>query len=229
MIEVVRFVAGDAWLVAGKDLRLEARSRVAANHVLPFVFAVVMLFAFALDPDTGVLRTATGGLFWVTVVFASIILIQRSFGLERQDGIPDALRLSGLRPAGIFLGKVLSLVVQLLVVEAVLGVCVVVFYDVRFKGYGLLVVTAVAATIAIAAAGSVYGPLASGLRVRDTALPLLLLPVLAPVLLAATNAFNVALGVSAGGGWPWAGMLGIVGTLYLALGTAVWGPLLEET
>ena len=66
-------------------------------------------------------------------------------------------------------------------------------------------------------------------RVRDTALPLLLLPVLAPVLLAATSAFNVALGYSAGGGWPWAGMLGIVGALYLALGTAVWGPLLEET
>ena len=175
------------------------------------------------------LRKATGGLCWVTVVFAAIILIQRSFGLERQDGIPDALRLSGLRPAGIFLGKVVSLAVQLAVVELVLALCVVVFYDVHFRGYGLLIVTAVAATIAIAAAGSVYGPLASGLRVRDTALPLLLLPVLAPVLLAATSAFNVALGYSAGGGWPWAGMLGIVGALYLALGTAVWGPLLEET
>ena len=93
----------------------------------------------------------------------------------------------------------------------------------------LQTVFSVAATVAIGAAGAVYGPLAAGLRVRDTALPLLLLPVLAPVLLAATNSFSVALGQSVGGGWPWAGMLGIVAALYLTLGTAVWGPLLEET
>jgi heme exporter protein B len=229
VIADVRVVAGDALLVAGKDLRLEARSRVALNHVLPFVLSVVLIFAFALDPDSGVLRRATGGLFWVTVLFASVLLVQRSFGLERHDGIPDALRLSGLRPAGIFLGKVLALAVQLVVVELLLGLSVVVFYDVHLRGYLVLVTSALAATLAIAAAGSVYGPLASGLRVRDTALPLLLVPVLAPVLLSATNAFGVALRTSAGGGWPWAGMLGIVAVLYLTLGTAVWGPLLEET
>jgi len=224
-----RTLAGDAWLVAVKDLRLEARSRVATNHVLPFVLAVVMLFAFALDPDSGVLRRATGGLFWVTVLFAAVILVQRAFGIERQDGVADALRLSGLRPAGIFLGKVAGLVVQLAVVEVVLVLCVVVFYDVRLAGAPLLLTSAAGATIAIAAAGSVYGPLAAGLRVRDTALPLLLLPVLAPVLLSATRAFDIALGDSAGGGWPWAGLLGIVAVLYLTLGIAVWGPLMEET
>ena len=57
----------------------------------------------------------------------------------------------------------------------------------------------------------------------------LLLPTLAPVLLAATRAFEIALGVSTGGGWPWAGMLGIVAALYLTLGVALWGPLMEET
>jgi hypothetical protein len=49
------------------------------------------------------------------------------------------------------------------------------------------------------------------------------------VLLAATRAFEIALGDTAGGGWPWAGMLGIVAAVYLILGLAVWGPLLEET
>ena len=93
----------------------------------------------------------------------------------------------------------------------------------------LLVTAALAATVGIAAAGALYGPLASASRTRDTALPLLLLPVLAPVLLAATRAFEVALGRSVGGGWPWAGMLGIFAAVYLTLGAVVWGPLLEES
>jgi heme exporter protein B len=229
MMADARAVAGDALLIAGKDLRLEARTRVATNHVLPFVGAVVMIFAFALDPDTGVLRRATAGLFWVTVLFASVLLIQRTFALEQADGVPDSLRLSGLRPAGIFLGKVLSLIAELIGIEVVLVGAVIVLYGVRLKGALLLTVTALAATVAIAAVGSVYGPLAAGLRVRETALPLLLLPVLAPVLLAATRGFEIALGDTVGGGWPWAGMLGIVAAVYLTLGLAVWGPLLEET
>ena len=190
----------DALLVAGKDLRLEARSRVAINQVIPFVLAVVMLFAFALDPDSGALRRATSGLFWVTVVFAAVLLVQRSFAIERQDGVIDALRLSGLQPGGIYLGKVLSLIAELLVIEAVLLVSVVVLYDVRLEGFGLLAMIAVTATIGISAAGCVYGPLAAGLRVRETALPLLLLPVLAPVLLGATRGFEIALGRAPGGG-----------------------------
>ena len=219
----------DAWLIAGKDLRLEARSRVAVTQVVPFVLAVVVLFAFALDPDSGALRRATSGLFWVTVLFASVIIVQRAFAIEREDGITDALRLSGLAPAGIFLGKVISLVVQLLVVEVLLALAMVIFYDVSLGGLALLVTVTVIATVAIAAAGSIYGPLAAGLRVRDTLLPLLLLPVLAPVLLGATRAWEIALGRGVGGGWPWAGMLGIFAVVYLTFGMAVWGPLLEET
>lgn len=224
-----RAIGTEALLVAGKDLRLEARSRVAFNQVLPFVLAVVLLFGFALDPDSGILRRATPGLFWVTVLFAAVLLVQRSFAIERSNGVADALRLSGLHPAGIFLGKVVSLIVQLAVVELVMAGAAVVFYDVTLHGAALLVISAAAATVAIAAAGSVYGPVAAGLQVRETALPLLLVPVLAPVLLSATRAFQIALGDVAGGGWPWAGMLGIVAALYLVLGVAVWGPLMEET
>lgn len=219
----------DALLVCGKDLRLERRSRVLVSQVSPFVLAVVMLFGFALDAQSELLARTASGLFWVTVVFATVIVVQRSFGLEQRDGVTDALRLSGLSPGGIFLGKALALFCQLLVVELVLGVAMVVFYDVSLSGLGLLSATAVLATVGIAAAGAIYGPLAAGLRGRDTLLPLLLLPVLAPVLLAAARAFEVALGRAVGGGWSWAGMLGIFAVVYLTLGLAVWGPLLEET
>ena len=95
----------DATLVAGRDLRIEARSRVTLHQVAPFALLVLVLFAFALDPDRGVLERATPGLYWVTVLFSALLALARSAALDEADGVRDALRLSGLDPAGVFLGK----------------------------------------------------------------------------------------------------------------------------
>jgi heme exporter protein B len=221
-------------LVAGKDLRIEARSRVAANQVLPLAVLVLVLFAFALDPDSGVLRRATPGLFWLTVLFALVFTVQRSFALETADDAQDMLRLSALEPAGIFLGKAAALLAELLLLELGLGVGIIVLYDAptRAAGVVLLLVAAVAATCGLAAVGTLYGGLAAGLRVRDTLLPLLLLPVVAPVLIGASRAFEAALGIgdrAISEGWPWVGLLTVFALAYTALGLVVFGPLMEES
>jgi heme exporter protein B len=116
------------------------------------------------------------------------------------------------------------------VLEIVLGVGVVVLYDVDLHGVATLVATALAATAGLAAAGTLYGVLAGGLRVRETLLPLLLLPVVAPVLIAATRASEAALGsasltVSTG---DWLSLLVVFAVVYLAFGVAAYGSLLEE-
>jgi heme exporter protein B len=220
----------DAWLVAGKDLRIERRSHVGLQQVVPFAVVVIVLFAFALDPDRGVLTRAAAGLFWITVLFSALLAVQRSQAVESADGVRDATRLSNLDPAGVFLGKALAVAVQLLVLEVVLGVGVVLLYDVHVTGIATLLATAVAATAGLAAAGSLYGALAAGLRVRETLLPLLLLPVVAPVLIAATRASESALTgtsfeVSPG---DWLGLLAVFAVLYVAFGLVAYGPLLED-
>lgn len=220
---------GDVRLVAAKDLRLEARGRVAINHVVPFVAVVVMVFGIVLDADVTTLRRAESGIFWVTLVFASMLVIQRSAAVERQDGLGDALRLSGLRPAGVYLGKALALWFQLVIVALTLALGMVVVYGTVLSSVGLLIVTTLAGTAAVAAAGSIYGPLAAGLAGRETVLSLLLLPVVAPVLLAATRAFEIALGRGVGSGWPWVGMLGMLVVIYTALGAVTAAPILDET
>ena len=164
----------DARLVAGKDLRLEWRSRVTVSQLLPFALLVLVLFAFALDPDRSVLRDAAPGLFWLAVLFSTLLAIQRAFAVETVDGIVDALRISGLDPAGIFLGKAAGIALHLLVVEVALGVGVTVMYGASPSGPLLVVASAVAATVGLAAAGAIYGVLAAGLRVRDTLLPILI-------------------------------------------------------
>lgn len=221
-----------ARLIAAKDLRVEMRSRVVVNQVLPFAALVMVLFAFALDSDAALQRTAPG-LIWLGAIFSLLIVVQRSFAIETADGALDALRVAGVSPAGIFVGKSLALALQLVVLELLLVVLSVILYatTLDLAGAVLLVTTLVPATLGLAFVGTLYGGLAAGAKGRETLLPLLLFPVVAPVLIGATRATEAALGVSGaatGEGWPWVGLLVIFAALFGVGGTLAFGPLIEE-
>lgn len=222
-------LVSQAGLVAGKDLRIEMRSRVTTNQVLPFAGVILLLFAFALDPDRGLLPRVAPGLFWVAVLLAGLLTISRSFAVEAENDAREGLRLAGLDPAAIFLGKAAGITVQLLALEVVLGLGVFLLYDVDGRSWGLLLTASALATAGLATAGSVYGALAGGLRVRETLLPLLLLPVVAPVMLGATRAWEAALGGVPADGWPWVQVMAVFAVLYGALGVIAFGPLMEES
>lgn len=219
----------DAGLVAQRDLRIELRSRVTAQQVAPFALLVLLLFAFALDPDRGLLTRVAPGLYWTAVLFSGLLALGRSAALDRADGAGDALRLSGLDPAGVFLGKSAAVAAQLLALEALLAAGVALLYGAEPGGVGLLVATCLAATAAVAASGTLYGALVGGFRVRETLLPLVLLPVLAPVLIGATRAFEAALGDALAEGWPWCGLLAGFALVYSVAGALAYGTLLEDS
>jgi len=218
----------DAMLVAGKDLRIEIRSRVGLNQIGPFAIAVLLLFGLALGPDRQVLAPASAGLFWVAVLLSTVLAVQRSYAIESADAARDGLRLSGLDPAGIFLGKAGAVLAQLLVLEAALTVGVALLYGAHLSGGLVLVAACAAGTLGLAAVGTLYGVVASGLRTRETLLPLLLLPVVAPVLLAATKAWDAALAGAPGRAGGWLDVLVVFAVLYVAIGIVAFGPLLED-
>jgi heme exporter protein B len=219
----------EALLVAGKDLRIEARSRVTAQQILPFGLVVLLLFAFALDPDRGVLAKVAPGLFWVTVLLGTLLAVGRAYGIESDNGARDSLRLSGLDGAALFLGKAGAVAVELAALEALLTAGVVVLFNVGLGGLAPLFLATLAATVGLAATGTLYGVLSAGLRVRETLLPVLLLPVVAPVLLGASRAWEAAIGGNTGDAWPWVAMLGIFAVLFTGIGMLAFGPLLEES
>jgi len=219
-------------LVAAKDLQIERHSRVVTNQVLPFAGLVMVMFAFALDKDDTLERVAPG-LVWLATVFSLLILVQRAFAVETADGALDALRVAGVRPSGIFVGKALAMAAQLLVLEALLVLLAIVLYraHVDAAGFGLLIATVVPATIGLGFVGTLYGGLAAGARGRETLLPLLLFPVVAPVLIGATRATEAALGVTGtvtGDGWPWVALLTVFAVLFGVGGSLAFGPLIEE-
>lgn len=218
--------------VAAKDLRIELRSRVVTNQVLPFSGLVMVMFAFALDNDDVMQRTA-GGLVWLATLFSLFILVQRTFAIETYDGALDSLRVAGVNPQGIFIGKSVALFVQLLILESVLFVAAVVLYRVNVNGSGavLLVTCVLCATAGLAFVGTLYGGLTAGARGRETLLPLLLLPVVAPVLICATRATESAFrsgGVTVGEGWPWVAVLAVFAAVFGLGGLLSFGSLIEE-
>lgn len=220
----------EACLVAGKDLRIERRSKVTTGQVLPFALVMLLLFGFALDSERGLLQRAAPGLFWIAVLLSTLLAIQRSFAIESADSARDGLRLSGLDPAGIFLGKASSVVIQLAVLEALLVVGVYIFYDLKVSDAGLLLATCLLATVGLAAIGTLYAAMSAGLRARETLLPLLFLPAVAPILLAATRASEAAAGLAIPGeGWRWVSILAVFAVIYLAVGTVAFGALLEDS
>lgn len=217
-----------AALIAGKDMRIEMRSRVALQQIVPFGGIVLFLFAFALDPDRGLLPRVAPGLFWAAVLLAAMMAIARSFAVEEANGARDGLRLTGLDGASVFLGKAAAVALQLLVLEVVLAVGVVLLYDVSVRGVVLIAAAALAATTGLAAAGTVYGVLAAGLRTRETLIPLLVLPAVTPVVLGGTRAFEAALDGTPSEGWPWVQLLAAFAVLAVVAGVVAFGPLLEE-
>ena len=218
----------EAALVAGKDLRIERRSRVALSQILPFGAIVVVMFAFALDADRTSLPAAAPGLFWTAVLLAALLAISRSFSVEEANGARDGLRMSGLDAGAIFVGKAAAIATELFLLEVVLGAAVIALYGVTVRGAVVLVIAAVAATVGLAATGTVYGVLATGLRARDTLVPLLVLPAVTPVMLGASQAFAAALDGKNTDAWPWVQLLIAFSVLVVAGGTMAFGPLLEE-
>ena len=147
----------------GKDLRIERRSRVALQQILPFGGIVVVMFAFALDADRTSLpapRPGCSGPRCCSPRCSRSGARSRSRSRTARDG----LRLSGLDGGSIFVGKAVAIAVELFLLEVVLGAAVIALYGVTVRGALVLVIAAVAATVGLAATGTVYGVLATGLR-----------------------------------------------------------------
>jgi heme exporter protein B len=228
--------------IAAKDLRIERRSRVMTNQVLPFAAVTMVLFAFALDAKgvpgdnddvASVLELVAPGLVWLATLFSLLVLVQRAFAIEADDGALDALRVAGVDPAAIYWGKALALAAELAVLEVLLLVAAVFLYgaSVPLGGVVLLAVTLVLATTGLACVGTLYGGLIAGFSGRESLLPLLVLPVVAPVLIGATRAVESALGtdgVALSEGWPWVGLLAVFAIAFGAGGALAFGPLIEE-
>jgi heme exporter protein B len=214
-----------ALLVAGKDLRIEVRSRVLLWQVVPFGVMALLLSGLALGPTRAGHSSAAPGLFYLVVVLVVLLMINRSHGVESTAGTRASVATLGLDPAGVFLGKALALCVELWVASAVLLSGSVVLLHTQLRGT-IVAVPSIAITLAaIAGAGTLYGALTSS-GGSATLLPVLSLPAFAPLLIAGERSFSAAL--SGGAVWQWWVISLVALVAYLGLGILLYG-VLEES
>src|SRR6185295_18379405 len=157
------------------------------------------------------------------------LAVSRAFSIEADNGARDGLRLSGLDGPALFLGKGAAIAVQLLALEVVLAATVVLVYGIELNTLVPLLLATLAATVGVAATGTLYGVLAAGLRVRETLVPVLLLPVVAPVLLGATRAWEAAIDGVPSDAWPWVALLAVFAVLFTAIGLLALASLIVLT
>ena len=221
-----------ARVIARKDVTIEWRARVLLNQVLPFAALVMVMFAFALDGDD-VLQRAASGLAWMATVLSMFVVVSRSFHVDTEDAALDAMLVAGIDMRGVFLGKSFALFVQLLVMNVMLVALSLLLYHVSLTpaSVALLACVVVTATAGLSFVGVLYGGLAALAKGRETLLPLLVLPVVAPVVIGAARATESAYGTGGarvGEGWPWVGLLVVFAVAFAIAGLLSFPSLVEE-
>lgn len=178
-----------AAIVLTKELRLEFRARELLTTTVVFALVIVVLFSFAFDPTAGESRRYGPGLLWIAFLFASSLMLNPSFAREQSNQTLDALRMAPVSPFAILLGKMLANLIFLSVAEAILVPVFAVLYNISLASVvGRLVLVLVLGTLGLVITGTVFSAVAAHARMRELLLPLLLLPILAPLLIAAVEA-----------------------------------------
>lgn len=173
--------------LAWKDLRLEQRTRQTLNVMLVFSLIAVVTFNFALSSDLAAAREVASGLLWVTILLAGTLGLNRSFTVETESRALDAILISPIDRSALYLGKVLSNTVSILIVEAVLVPIFAVFFNKPFLRPPVLLIVALG-TVGYVAAGVLVSSMSSQTRASYILIPILLLPLTLPVVLAAAAA-----------------------------------------
>lgn len=214
-------------LVAARDLRSEARTRTVLQGVAFYAALAALLFSFALGPDTETLRRFAPGLLWLALVLTSLLAVGRSFASEREAGTLETLLLYPVAREALFLGKLLATFAVLLVVAVLALALMTALYTLPWPdGLLLLAAAVVLGSLGLALAGTFYGAVSSQLRAREALVPMLLLPVLVPLLIAATEVTDAAF--AGGDGWAWLQVLAVFDVVSFAAAVAVFPYLFEE-
>ncbi len=178
----------------GKDLRLEWRSRDVLNSMLFFALLVVVIFSFAFEPTAEESRRLAGGLIWVAFLFSTTMALNQSWARELRNGVLDAHRVAPAPAEALFLGKCLANYILVLLLECLMAPLFVVFYNLRSVGpYWQLVVIFLLGTWALVINGTFFAAMSIRTRNRELMLPLLLLPISIPAVLAMVTATTAVL------------------------------------
>jgi heme exporter protein B len=212
-----------------KEALLQWRTRAQLAAVFVFGASSLLLFSFAIGPDSTALRQHAAGFLWLGLLLASTLTLAESFQSETEQRAFEGLLLLPVRPAILFYGKAMSNWAQLSILGIGLVPIVVVLYDAGTNRVLALLGIIVLGTAGLSAPGTLYAAMTSQARARQTLLPLLLFPLVVPVLLAATKASSLLItGDPMGQVRSWAALLACFDAIHWSLCGLLFSRVVED-
>jgi len=219
-----------ALLVLQKDLLIEARTGEVVVTSGFFAVLVVVLASLSLFGGPASARLVASGVIWLSITFATVLSLGKSWQREREEGALDGLIVAPLSRSALFVGKLLGILTFLLLIAAVVIPLTALFFSLDLSRYGLgLGLLAVAALPGVAAAGTLFGAMTVRTGARDLLLAIVLFPLVSPTLLAAVAATRELFG-----GAPLAELgdyfrlMGVFDVVFIAGGVGLFGTLVER-
>jgi heme exporter protein B len=217
--------------VLRKDLRVELRTLESVPAMTLFAVTTFVLFHFGLDRSSldGALAS---GVLWVTLLFAAVLGQNRLFVAEEEQGGFDGFLLAPVDRTALFVAKAIALFAFLTTVElvAVPAFAILLLGPSPWAGLPELVLVLALANAGIAVIGTLVAGIAIRTRARDLIGPLLTLPLLVPVVLAASEATAPLFAADGAEALPgrWVAVLAIYDLLMALVAYGVFDFLLED-
>ncbi len=169
-----------------KDIAAELRTKESLSAMIVFAFLVLVIFNFAFELQGVDITVLGAGVLWVAFTFSGILGLGRSFAAEKDKGSLEGLLLSPVDRGAIFLGKAISNLIFIAVMEAVTLPLFAILNNVPLPWWPIIPYILLG-TIGFAAMGTLLGAVAASTRMREVMLPILLFPVSIPLLMAAVK------------------------------------------
>jgi heme exporter protein B len=214
-----------------KEFALELRTREAIPAMVLFSITTYVVFHFGLDRDR-VTGDLAAGVLWVTLLFAAILGINRLFVADHEEGGFDGFLLAPVDRTALLVAKAIALFSFLCIVEVVSvpAFAILLLGPALTQALPELLLVLAAANVGIAVVGTLVAALAIQTRARDLIVPLLALPLLVPVVLAAAQGTTPLFAEGGAGALPgdWLAVLALYDLLFALISYAVFDFLLED-
>lgn len=214
--------------ITWKDALSEMRTREIVFSVLVFALLVIIIFNFAFGASQEMVTLVAPGILWVTFAFAGVLSLNRSFILEKEEGCLGGLMACPISREVIYMGKMLSSLLFMLIIEAVALPVFAFLFNLPVFSLQLVVIT-ILATIGFVAIGTLFSALAVNTRAREMVLPILFLPLVVPVIICAVEASGLALsGEPWGSLSSWLQIIGAFDVIFIVVSFWVFTFVIEE-
>lgn len=217
--------------VVRKDLLLEWRSRSRLLSVILFGVVTLLLFSFAVGPDSVMMRAAGGGFLVLALLLSSILSLAESFRVEQEQRAIEGLLLLPIDPVALYYGKAISNTLFLSILAPILSPIAIVLYgfEITTMDFVILIGLWFLSAAGLAAPGTLYAAMTSRLQSQDVLLPLLYFPLVTPVLMGAVKSVSLILtGDPMSQLGSWSALLASFAVIYWSLCGVLFVNVIEE-